>query len=502
MTRRQFLASTAAALPDPQQPVRHLLPTASHNRILLKASFFEPLLKSPRLRAAGVSVEGVRSDSAGFFWAFNLASLKPSTPYTLEITDATGKSLVPPWTLRTLPHPDDSVSRFRLLVYTCAGGHDACRISGTGLPYWVPVALRRRLFARALSHKPDAVIANGDHIYWDLRFGRGQIELPPNPHGDFQRDLPVIGTPNELRLRFAADAQIADLYGTTMRTVPVFFLQDDHDYWENDEAHDRGISFPPDDFMLRLARTTRRLYFPEFLPDTARPPGLASAVNGLSEAFGTLRFGRLAEVLLYDCRRFLTLKGPFATFVPETVEDWIVRRLKTSTARHVVNLPSTPIAWSAGKWGEWYPDLLDNGRLGTAKPKYFWQPGWRAQHDRLVQAASTHSPIPLFISGDLHALGHGVIQNAGPHPVHSVLAGPISTGPKAWPSSARGTPPLTATGLEVTEDLKPLEMNGFTLVDFLPNRIEFQMFRWKLGRPEAEIDTLTPFHRFTLEPRM
>ncbi len=222
MTRRQFLASpTAAALPASQERIRHLLPTASHNRIRLKASFFEPLAKPPRLRAGGVSAEGLRSDSAGFFWAFDVSPLQPSTPYTLEITDAIGKSLGTPWTLRTLPHPDDAVSRFRLLVYTCAGGHDASRISGTGLPYWVPAPLRRRLFARALSYKPDAVIANGDHIYWDLRFGRGQIELPPNPHGDFQRDLPVAGTPNELRLRFAADAQIADLYGTIMGSVPI-----------------------------------------------------------------------------------------------------------------------------------------------------------------------------------------------------------------------------------------------------------------------------------------
>jgi hypothetical protein len=43
--------------------------------------------------------------------------------------------------------------------------------------------------------------------------------------------------------------------------------------------------------------------------------------------------------------------------------------------QHVVNLPSTPVGWSAGKW---YPDLLQlNGKLGLAKPKYFWQQGWQ-----------------------------------------------------------------------------------------------------------------------------
>jgi hypothetical protein len=46
--------------------------------------------------------------------------------------------------------------------------------------------------------------------------------------------------------------------------------------------------------------------------------------------------------------------------------------------------------------------------------------------------------------------------------------------------------------------LKPLENNGFTIVDFLPDRVEFQMFRWKLDRPEAELEKMEPFHRFTV----
>ena len=243
MTRRTFLAASSAlsaAPPASEGSVRHLLPTASHERIRLKASFLEPLTGAPRLRVGGRLAQAIKTDSNGEFWAFDISGLKPSTPYTLELTTVSGKPLCPAWNLKTLPHPDDPVSRFRLLVYTCAGGHDASRISGTGLDYWVPAAVRRRIFQRALAFKPDAVIANGDHIYWDLRFGRGQLQLPPNPHGDFQRDLPVLATANEPRLRFACDAQIADLYGTLLGTVPVFFLQDDHDYFENDEAHQEG----------------------------------------------------------------------------------------------------------------------------------------------------------------------------------------------------------------------------------------------------------------------
>ena len=41
-------------------------------------------------------------------------------------------------------------------------------------------------------------------------------------------------------------------------------------------------------------------------------------------------------------------------------------------------------AGSAGKWGEWYPDVLDaDKKLTIAQPKPYWQPGWLKQHDRL-----------------------------------------------------------------------------------------------------------------------
>ena len=76
--------------------------------------------------------------------------------------------------------------------------------------------------------------------------------------------------------------------------------------------------------MMRLARATQHLYFPEHLPDTWRPPGLPGAgatdrAADLSECFGTLRAGNLVELLLYDCRRFQTLKGPHATLIPDTL---------------------------------------------------------------------------------------------------------------------------------------------------------------------------------------
>ena len=116
--------------------------------------------------------------------------------------------------------------------------------------------------------------------------------------GVFDRTQPVLGTPNEQVLTKVVGPQVADLYGTMMRSTPVFFLQDDHDYFENDEADDNLVTFPPTPFMLELARATQLLFYPEFLPDAGTRGGLpgspARATPGRrSESFGTLRYGRL-----------------------------------------------------------------------------------------------------------------------------------------------------------------------------------------------------------------
>ncbi len=513
MTRRDFVAVTGAAMTAKaaSPSIRHILPAANHHRFLLKVSFHTALASTPVLRVENRKVQGRRADTEGQFWIFDIDELTPATTYRLQLFSET-------WPLRTFPPPDAKVERFRLLIYTCAGGHDAMRIEGTDDPYWLSIEQRRKLLQTGLREKPDAAIAIGDHIYWDLRYGRGTGGLPIGQQpwarkiagSDFERNLPVLGTANETRLKRVADRQIAELYGDLFRSTPVHFIQDDHDYFDNDEAIATGISFPPDDFMTRLARATQHLYFPEHLPDEWRPEGLPGAgahdrKRGLSECFGTLRVGSLVELLLYDCRRFQTLKGNHATLIPETTEAWLHSRMKGSPATHLVQVPSMPIGWSAGKWGEWYPDVLDDqGRLGVKKEKYFWQPGWKSQHDRILSASSAMRRVPIFLSGDLHALAHGAIERDGKqdfrkNPIHSVLTGPISTGPKGWPSSARGTPPLVASNLDVVEELKPLEWNGFTIVDFTREKCEFRMYRWKLGQSEAELERLQPFHQFAID---
>ena len=497
----------------------HLLPTSSHDRVLIKASFKKPLDAAPILQVGDQRVRGLRSDTRGSFWQFHAGDLSSATRYELSLTSADGRSLCQPWTLSTMPAPDALPSNLRVLIYSCAGGHDLFGGAHTGFEF-LPVAVRQRLLRRGLSFGPDALIANGDHVYWDLLAPRAAPKLGASKaalqYARFDRNAPILGGANEVALLRAAGEQISPLYATLCRSTPVFFLQDDHDHFDNDEATDEAVTFPPDNFMLQAARATQRLWYPEFLPDPNRSPGLPGAdtpdrssfrPSGLSESFGTLRYGRLAEILLYDVRRTVTLTGPTAVFVAPDVEAWLNARAAAKGVIHLVNVPSNPPGWSAGKWGEWYPDVLGpDGKLSDERPKPYWQRGWLSQHDRLMHALSAmEGRIPLVISGDLHAIGEGRMMRSGQldfsrNPVTAVLPGPLGTSTGGWASEFRGVGPKPPQHLDMQETIEPSEENGFLLVDFTPENITLRYFKWnQKTQPVSAIDGLEPFRTTELK---
>ena len=490
--------------------VRHLLPAVSDSRLLLKASFDRPLSAAPTLRIGTTSVTGRMNDTAGEYWQFYATGLEPARRYSLSLVAGDGAALCAPWDLSTFPAPDARPERCRVLFFTCAGGPGGTYAGIGDRTGFLPTAIRNRLLRRALSFAPDAAVANGDHIYWDLHvwLGDNPGELTANARrSNFDFSATVFGESNEAAMKAAAGPQIVPVYGTDFRSTPVFFLQDDHDHWENDSVTDEVANFPIPWFQLQLARATQQLYYPEFLPDVRRPAGLpwssASDRGDLSESFGTLRYGTLAEVLLYDVRRTVSLAGPNAVFVDHQVEKWLTDRTRSTEVRHLVHAPSNPFGWSAGKWGEWYPDYLnrETGELTTAIEKPYWQEGWLRQHDRLTAAlASQRNRAPLVISGDLHAIGIGRMHRAGAlnlnaNPVTTVLSGPIGTSPRGFPSTVRGIGSTPPEHLDLEESVAPIEDHGFTLVDFLPDRMVLRQFRWDVDRQPLEaIDTLEPFH--------
>ena len=494
--------------------VRHLLPTVSDSRLLLKASFSRPLADAPRLRlqSRGFSLQlsGHMNDSAGEFWQFYAEDLPPGTRFELSLTDSRDDALCDSWPLSTFPAPEQSAERLRLLFYTCAGGPEG-DYRGIGERSGnLPTAIRNRILRRGLSFAPDAAIANGDHIYWDLHSWQGEEAGQLSPAGrqsNFDFAAQVYGGHNEMALKAAVGPQIIPVYGTDFRSTPMFFLQDDHDHWENDSP----LMYPVPWFQLQLARATQQLYYPEFLADAARPVGLPwsgrSERGELSESFGTLRYGRLAEVLLYDVRRTLQVGELNAVFLDRAVEDWLVQRTASSDTRHLVHAPSNPPGWTAGKWGEWYPDVLhpETNELTLNIPKPQWQRGWLNQHDRIMQALAnmTHR-APLVVSGDLHATGVGTMYGAGnrdfsANPITTILSGPIGTSIRGFPSVVRNSPAKPSLYLEFDEQVPAIEEHGFTLVDFTLDRITAQLFKWDVKtQPLDAIDRLQPYHTVEL----
>ena len=223
----------------------HVLPTVSHDRALLKCSFQAPLPEAPELRVDGRRIAAQKTDTRGRFWAFDVDALRPATEYDLQLRSGRGGFLAEPWTLSTFPSPDSETDHVRIGFYHCAGGHE---ISAASSGRRTTIAVRRALFAKLASLRPNAVVANGDHLYWDLHSPRFAAEYAQSEAGlayagRFDRSRPIFGTSNEDFILKGGVEQIAPIYRTTFRSTPVFFLQDDHDYFDNDDATDEVVTF-------------------------------------------------------------------------------------------------------------------------------------------------------------------------------------------------------------------------------------------------------------------
>ncbi len=538
MQRRHFIQASIAAGATGVAPslvlaqrggwsagqVSHLVPAANHNRFIIKAGFRRSVV--PALLVADKRIPGRPTDTTDTGFAFDVQGLSPDTTYELSLVQGR-ENLCDPWPLKTFPAPDAEPEHVRLLVFTCAGGHPLMSEGENSV--FLPMDIRRRLLDRGLAFQPDAMIAIGDHIYWDqrtlLESSRSQRrELAAeiyNSVGMLDRARPALGNPNEALLKVVAGEQIVPLYGTTLRSTPSYFINDDHDYFENDEATKRFVTLPPHHYQKSFFRFMRDHYFPEFLPDPGRWQALPGDLgNGLNESFGALRRGQLGEVLMYDCAGYLSLKGAVAGLVPSEVESWLAERTRAEAVRQLIHVPSHPFGWTAGKWREWYPDVADTGNddatvarmnvdgeqftLTTDRPKFMWQSGWWLQHQRLLSSLSEQrSRVPMVLSGDLHATGHAQIIRSGDldfssNPVNTLITGTLGTG-NVWPSQARGTPPVVASHLRLESPAPVTERNGFTLVDLTPAAVRVRLFAWRRELASSEaIDTLDPYHDMTL----
>jgi len=518
--------------------VVHILPAVNDNRILLKTSFLIPIT-NPRLNVNGTYFSGEKTDTYGYFWCFNAFNLLSNTTYQLILENALGQRLCDPWTIKTFPSSNSTPNHLRILAFTGSGGHDACRSwYGTGQ---IPLYIRQLLLNKALSLEPDIIIGSGDQIYYDVRYGVSSKNMGDSIraiayNGRLNPFIDVLGTANEIVLRNAVGPQIAYLYGTACRSIPTYFILDDHDYFANDDAVEKFsvnfqllmagldpfifpcVTFPPDEFSLKLCRAAQKLYLPEFLPDENRPLSLPSTgasdrSENVSECFGTVRYGNLLEGLLYDVRRYVTLTGASATFIPTDVENWIINRTLTANTTYLINFSPISVGWSAGKWLSWYPDVRSeiNGQpvLTNDTSKYLWQEGWFEQHNRLLNASfATQNSTPLFVCGDMHAQTAGMILKSGSldfstNPIPSLLTGSLSVDGGGFPSGGlRGIEATPPNDLQVFQNLTSYEKAGFVLMDITSTRIQIDFYAWRLGLDLIQmIPNLQPHFTFTIEAK-
>ena len=489
--------------------ITHIIPTANHERFLIKTSLLESREDPPVLLVNDRKIPGSKTDLVGRFWQFDVPNLRPDTQYTLRLIEAAGGTICDSWPLKTFPAPGTMPKRVRILAYTCAGGMDGPPLKGK--TSFLDMEARKRLLARGMSYQPDLVIANGDHIYWDIKTSLNK------PFADFIRknywsmvggaldiSVPMLHPRNSEIFFNICDYQIPGLYGVTLRSTPSFFLQDDHDMFENDEFDDKIATLPPDTYGVIAAEQTQLLYYPEFLPDANLPgwlegSGKQGRAPGSNMLNGTIRYGDLLEASLYDCRRNVDYKGRHAKVISASAERWLLDRTRAEDTLHHFHAPSLPFAYSSGKLGDWYPDVLDpaTGKLVMWEPKMGWQKGWFAQHQRLVDALSQQKKrLPMVVQGDFHASSAGKMTRSGElkfnNPVEVIMTGTLGSGDWGYPSSIRAVESAPAQMLEMDETMKPTEKNGFTIIDVDEDKISFSMYLWRPPQAIDEIDSMEP----------
>ena len=482
------------------QTVRALLPSATHDTLAVKVLLDTPPTAAPVLTIGGRPVAAQQMDVDGYAWGFVQDGLQGATAHELALTDERGTALRAPWQLKTLPGPDQRPKRFRILFFTCAGGDEAADA--------LSIDARRALFDRALSFSPDLAVANGDHIYWDLdtalkyrgdEASRARTAERYRQIAWIDQDTAFDSETNRRSLNTVIGRQIASIYEDRFASVPLVFISDDHDYFENDNGGTWGYTFPPRPFTLGLQRRTASIAYP-FALGRPRLPGGAWT----SETVETVRIGKLAELALFDCRRGWDTKTGYGVLFPE-VEQFLLERLRQSDASHYIHVPSNPFGWTAGKIGEWYEDRPPPQVTGSDKE--FWPAGWFDQHQRLIKALSDQQGRPaITISGDMHASGAKRLTASGDidlsaNPVEALLAGTVGTGSRGWPSMGRGMFPATPGKLVGTDVAETEEKNGFTLFDVTPDHVEVRQFRWRPPEPVEAIASLEPYATFRIERR-
>ncbi len=516
-SRRTFLKITAGIIGlfsggfilrnSNNQKVNHILASASHEKLALCVSLSKHTSRLELVLDNKIIIKGVQTDRKGTNWQFISNKLLSNHSYKLQLMSE-GNSIYKPWNLKTFPSPGTKVENVSIMSFTCAGGPEGFKISGK--EFFKPMKFRQKVFDEGLSMNPDFAISIGDHIYWDLRgknlpqvgrknklikfFLGSYISLV---YGSFNRSGNASSLKNEKVLKRIGNEQIASLYGTRFKSTPVFFIPDDHDYFENDDAEEELVTFPADNFSKDIFKKMADLFYPPLLDTPDGQP---------KRKIGRIRYGDAFEGLMADCAGDMTLGNKNAVLISKQNEEWLLSRIDQSKAETLAFIPSHPFGYTAGKWREWYPDVVaeegasgtvinellsgNKGSLTTEVNKYLWQEGWFLQHQRLIKAISQRKGSRFVFSGDIHAIGAVSIIKSGKlklkTKLKTFLVGPVGSSSAGWPSFARGITAENPENLECESIYKIREENGFTFFSIDNNKVLADVISCGGHNPENE----------------
>ena len=94
------------------------------------------------------------------------------------------------------------------------------------------------------------------------------------------------------------------------------------------------------------------------MADMFYPPMLDTPSNKPGRKIGRIRYGNAFEGLMADCAGNMTIGEEEAVLISNKDEEWLLSRIEKSRAKHLAFIPSHPFGYTAGKWREWYPDVV------------------------------------------------------------------------------------------------------------------------------------------------
>ena len=274
--------------------------------------------RAPTLRVGGTSVRGRMGDTRGEHWHFYATDLLPGRRYQLALV----------WQQRASRCASRGSSRLFRRPTSGRRNSGCCSTPAPAVTRRLNFCRRRSATAccaAALSFPPDAAVANGDHVYWDLLAPVGAAPARIAGGREAVRHVRSLGDRAWRRQRNRAQAHrqgrrscrctariSARRRCSSCRTTTTISTTTKPLTRSSRSRRRFMLAARPRDTASLLPR------IPSRRGAAARPAvvvGGRPRAAACPKASARCATAGLAEILLYDVRRTLTLAGPSAVYV-------------------------------------------------------------------------------------------------------------------------------------------------------------------------------------------